>query len=252
MSDLAQAVSVRSFAGRLVRMPLRLIPKDAVVPVLSGGLRGARWVVGSGIHGCWLGIYEADKQRRFAEFVRPGMTVFDIGAHVGFYTLLSSRLVGPEGRVFAFEPNPRNLPRLERHVALNKAVNTTVMPCAVAEARGEMGFELAPALSTDSGYMGRISEGGSVRVRVECLDQLLDEGAIVPADLVKIDVEGAERLVLEGGRRFFTSRKPTIFLATHGEEVHRECCELLRSWGYALSSLDEGKDLAHCREVLAR
>src|SRR5437899_3136746 len=86
--------------GRLLRLPLALVPRSATVCVLGGSLRGARWVVGSASHGCWLGWYEADKQRAFASLVKRGDVVFDIGAHVGFYTLLASRLCGPSGHVF--------------------------------------------------------------------------------------------------------------------------------------------------------
>lgn len=55
------------------------------------------WVVGSAPHGCWLGTYELEKQRTIMPFIKPGMTIFDIGAQAGFYTLLFSRLVGPSG-----------------------------------------------------------------------------------------------------------------------------------------------------------
>lgn len=65
-----------------------------VVPVLQGSLRGRKWIVGSSNHGCWLGSYEWKKQRLFTRTVSSGDVVFDIGAHVGFYTLLASVLVG--------------------------------------------------------------------------------------------------------------------------------------------------------------
>ncbi len=75
--------------------------------VVQGPLRGKRWIAGSSNHGCWLGSYELAKQRKVIELVRPGMVCWDVGAHVGFYTLLFAELVGPLGRVFAFEPLPR-------------------------------------------------------------------------------------------------------------------------------------------------
>lgn len=103
------AVPHDSLVGRLLRWPLRFIPPELVVPILQGKLKGRKWVVGSSKHGCWLGSYEYHKRRLFEQLIRPGDTVFDIGAHVGFYTLLASILTGPAGRVFAFEPLPRNL-----------------------------------------------------------------------------------------------------------------------------------------------
>src|SRR5436853_6940153 len=95
-----------SIVGRMGRAALGLVPKRAVGPILQGELKGCKWVVGSSIHGCWLGSFEFEKQQLFRQYVKPGMTVYDIGANVGFYTLLSSRLAGSEGAVYSFEPLP--------------------------------------------------------------------------------------------------------------------------------------------------
>ena len=69
---------------------------------MQGKIRGKKWVVGSGNHGYWLGWYEYDKRILFEKTVTKQSIVFDIGAHVGFYTLLASELVGPGGKVYAF------------------------------------------------------------------------------------------------------------------------------------------------------
>ena len=92
-----------------MRWPLRLAPRGRAVPILFGPARGLRWVVGVGLHGCWLGTYEWHKQRRFAREIKPGEVFFDIGANTGFYTLLAAKRTGTGGIVHAFEPNPRNL-----------------------------------------------------------------------------------------------------------------------------------------------
>src|SRR5947208_793716 len=100
---------IRRLLAKLVRLPLRLIPSQSIVRIRSGDLRGWRWIVGSSTNGCWLGTYESHMQRLFREHIGPGSTVFDIGANVGFFTLLASKLAGEAGRVYAFEPLPRNL-----------------------------------------------------------------------------------------------------------------------------------------------
>jgi hypothetical protein len=100
MLNLARIPADRWY-GRAIRWPLRCVPRDVTVPILQGPLRGARWVVGSHTHGCWFGSYEADRQRAFVRLVRPGAVVYDLGANVGFYTLLAARLAGPAGRVLA-------------------------------------------------------------------------------------------------------------------------------------------------------
>ena len=70
--------------GKLVRLPLRLVPRTAVVPVLSGPLRGARWIVGAATHGSWLGTYEAAKQLLIERALKPGSVFYDVGANAGF------------------------------------------------------------------------------------------------------------------------------------------------------------------------
>lgn len=122
------ALPSSSLVGRLVRLPLRLVPKAAEVRILQGPLRGKRWIVGSFNHGCWLGSYEIAKQKKIVELVRPGMVCWDVGAHVGFYTLLFAELVGPKGRVFAFEPVSSNLALLRRHVEMNGYMNVRIVP----------------------------------------------------------------------------------------------------------------------------
>jgi len=78
------------------------------VPILQGPLRGKKWIVGSQRHAFWLGGYEPHLQRLIAREVKPGEIFYDVGANVGFYSLLASVLVGP-GKVFAFEQLPANV-----------------------------------------------------------------------------------------------------------------------------------------------
>src|SRR5580765_1322501 len=97
-------ISRETLIGKLLRAPLRLLPRTAAVPILQGPLRGKKWIVGSGTHGCWLGSYEYDKQKLFQKTVRSGDVVYDVGANAGFYSLLASLLVGEKGHVYSFEP----------------------------------------------------------------------------------------------------------------------------------------------------
>jgi hypothetical protein len=138
-----------SLLGKIIRLPLTLIPKNQSMPILQGRLKGKRWIAGSHIHGCWLGGYEQEKQELFSSIVKPGsIVVFDIGANVGFYSLLASVLTGPTGHLFAFEPLPRNLRFLRRHLQLNDLDNVTVIDAAVSRENGEVRFENgSPALS---------------------------------------------------------------------------------------------------------
>ncbi len=238
-------LSASSVTGRLLRKPLNLIPTSAVLPVLQGPLRGTRWITGSASHGCWLGSYEYSKQLAFAKAVHSADVVYDVGANVGFYTLLASRLVGRQGRVYSFEPFPNNIAVLNRHLRLNDVTNATVFEAAVADKPGHMRFAQG-----ELHQEGRLSETGSIKVRVVSLDDLVLSGLAQPPQLMKIDVEGAELQVLHGAAMILREYKPVIFLATHGKAVHRDCCELLRSYGYFLFSLTQ-EDVDNTEEIRA-
>src|ERR1700730_7827667 len=122
----------RSPMGRLLRLPARVLPAGTVMSIRRSPARGMKWIAASSIHGCWLGTYELDKQVALQQFVKPGMTVYDIGAQAGFYTLFFSRLVGDRGGVFAFEPCPYEARFLLDHVRMNKLANVRVILAAVA------------------------------------------------------------------------------------------------------------------------
>ncbi len=144
-----------TFFGRLLRLPLRLLPGRTVVPVLRGINRGFRWRVGSNIHGCWLGTYESDKQQLMNLLVKPGMIAYDIGANAGFYTLALARLVGSGGKVCAFEPLAENVANILEHLRLNSCSNVTLYQVAASDQNGLSAFQVA-----QSNSMGCLGGGG--------------------------------------------------------------------------------------------
>ncbi len=226
---------IRSLLGRFIRLPLRLIPPTAVVAVKTGPGRGMRWIVGSAPHGAWLGTLERDKLGPFVERLKSGMTVWDIGANVGLYTLPSARAVGPTGQVVAFEPMPRNLGYLRRHLSLNRLEGVVVCEVAVSDATAPLRMA-----EGDSPSEFHAEAGGSVEVKAVTLDDWRAESGSPPPDVVKIDVEGSDDAVLRGGAQSFANYRPSIYLALHGERQRRACRELLASWGYHVTSLQPG------------
>jgi FkbM family methyltransferase len=205
-----------------------------------------RWITGSGNHGCWLGSYEYEKQKAFSELVRRGDTVYDLGANVGFYTLLASVLAGPEGRVVSFEPLPRNLAYLRRHLDLNGITNCSVWETAVSNAEGAARFEPG-----ETCYMGHLGTGSpdALTVRTIALDPLVASGRLPAPDVIKCDIEGAEHEALLGASQTLAQYGPTLFLATHGDDIHERCCTLLSDLGYQVKLLEE-HPLRQRREVL--
>jgi FkbM family methyltransferase len=238
-------ISNHTLVGRILRQPLRLIPDNAPLPILQGRLRGKRWIAGAHTHGCWLGSYENEKQRAFESVVQPGSTVFDIGANAGFYTLLASVLVGSSGRVYAFEPLPRNIQLLREHLRINEIKNAEVIEAAVSDQSGAALFD-----DVAGSAMGRLAESGGLSVRTIRIDDLVSQAELPPPDCLKIDVEGGEFLVLSGAQSTIGKHRPKILLATHGSDVHQRCCGLLRGLGYQIEGLG-GQDVAQCDELLA-
>jgi len=220
------AVRPETIVGKLVRIPFRLLPTGMAMPVLQGPLAGKKWIVGSYTHGCWLGSYEPDMQRSVAKEVRRGGVFYDLGANVGFYSLMAAVLSDP-GKVYAFEPLPANLDYLRRHIELNRIRNIEVLPLAVSDKEGSALFK-----SGEYRELGRLETDGNLRVQVTTLDALLQRKTIAPPDCIKMDVEGEELCALRGAKECFTKHRPRLFLCTHSQELHSECCRLLSSWGY--------------------
>lgn len=220
-----------NFLGKLVRLPLKLVPRDAVVPVLQGPLRGSKWIAGAHVHRCWLGSYEPELQRRIARELEVPGVFYDVGANVGFYTLLAATRVAPNS-VVAFEPLSANLQYLRRHLDLNRLTNVTVLQVAVSDREGQASFMMEPSRG-----MGRLQADGNERVETSTLDLLLNQDRIPPPNYIKMDIEGAEHKALLGAEQCFRKFRPKLFLATHGEEVHADCCRLLRSWNYDIETV---------------
>src|SRR5215213_8166416 len=222
-----------SFLGRAIRLPLRLVPRDAVLRVLSGPLLGRKWIAGAATNGCWLGMYERFAQRIFVEHVRPGSVVYDVGANAGFFTLLASKLAGPSGRVYAFEPMERNLRYIREHVQLNRVTNVHIMPLAVSDPNGSMWFAAAanPA-------MGGLSASGEIEVQSRTIDELAR--SIATPTFIKMDIEGAEHAALSGAIETLREARPVILLSEHGWEQHQRCGRLLESLDYDVKLLVDG------------
>jgi hypothetical protein len=95
-----------------------IFPKNLVLRILTGPLKSSKWLIQSANIECFLGTYEKKKANLFADTVKKGMIVYDIGAHVGYYTLIAARK-SPSVQVVAFEPSLTNMQKLKANVAYN-------------------------------------------------------------------------------------------------------------------------------------
>lgn len=226
MIDIGRYPGSQTLIGQIMRAPLRLIPRDAVVPILQGPLRGKRWIVGSGISRLWLGSYEVEWMKLAGELVSEGDTVFDIGANAGIFMLLFSQLVGRSGHVASFEPSGTNVDYLRKHILLNDAGNVTVVEAAVTSSCGVAHFEPTTTSST-----GHLAEKGPVEVRTTTIDAFVAATGRRP-DVMKIDVEGEELEVLVGAEQTLSRVRPRILLEAHSADLSRSCTALLEAKGY--------------------
>jgi len=239
-------INYQSLLGKILRLPLRLIPKGMVLPILQGPLRGKKWIVGAGEHGYWLGSYEMNKRLAFEREISPGSVIYDIGANVGYFSLLASVLSGEKGQVYAFEPLSRNVSFLKKHINLNRLSNIQIIEAAVSSESGEALFNIGASTA-----MGHISEFGKLRVRMVSLDNLVSSGELQPPDYMKIDVEGAEYDVLKGAENLIETFQPILFLDTHQREAHQKTINFLEQHHYQIEILD-GRPLAQTKELIAR
>ena len=236
--DRLSAAPSSSPIKRLLRAPLNFIPPGLKVTVVRGPLQGKRWIVGSSTHACWYGTYEPEESKLMKQRLQPGDVFFDIGAQAGYHSVYASSLVGPLGRVFAFEPAPANLANIKQHFLMNHLTNTFVIDAAVSDTNGISYFDCA-----DSAVAGHLSATGTLAVRTISLDQEIDSGALPDPDYIKIDAEGAELKILEGARKMLERRHPTISLETHQwfpqlSSIRQDCKRFLVELGYELSEPD--------------
>ncbi|HWI16132.1 MAG TPA: FkbM family methyltransferase [Vicinamibacterales bacterium] len=205
------------------------------LPILQGPAAGMWWIAGSHTAGCWLGSYESLNQTMLVRLLKPGDVFFDIGANVGFFTLLASRLVGETGHVYAFEPQRENVAFLQRHLELNAIDNVTVVPCAAWECGGTLRFQGTQAT-------GRIAPDGDRVMNAVAIDDLYHRGELRPPNVVKLDVEGAELQALKGMTHVMKAAHPRLLIEFHrstidGIDQDAVSASLLQELGYTLSKL---------------
>jgi FkbM family methyltransferase len=177
-------------------------------------------------------------------FVKEGGKCFDIGTNIGIWSLLMSEICGETGRVYSFEPTPLTLKNLRENIELSGKTNITVIPTALGDEKGEVNI-YTPA---DPGRtsMAPETEGDvSNQVPVNRLDEVWEELGRPQISFVKMDVEGAEPLVLAGGGRFFQQCRPVVTSEINNEKLSRmdkkpeDIFRFFREWDYEMFVFDD-------------
>jgi FkbM family methyltransferase len=198
--------------------------------------------------------YEPDISHLMLRVLRDGDTVIDVGANIGFFTILAASLVGPAGRVVSFEPDPANRTRLNNNYAINGYQNCTLIENPVSDKPGPVEFFIN---SDDSGgnalwdpaqFPGNVksqAEKKVMRIQATTLDDEVVRLKLATPKLIKVDTEGADQRVLEGGRKLLNSAQvPFVVSELHEfglakmnctQESFRGYMEGLGYWTFTLS-----------------
>ena len=237
-----------SMLRNAARSLLRILTDPFNFTILSGINRGRQWRVKAGTIGCWLGTYERDEAALIAALIPKDAVVFDVGAHAGYYTLAASRLVGPTGRVIAFEPDPVNLGYLREHVRANRADNVTVVPQPVGDVHdAKVTFVQNVDHRYESTMSGAIEVPGETMSLVT-LDRVIEGGLPAP-DIVKMDIESAESRAIAGCPKLVARQKTSWLISTHGAENVLNLVPLFQKAGYAVHDVQDGKRILGAPEL---
>lgn len=185
-----------------------------------------------------------------------GKTIFDVGAHIGYHTLNFAHLVGESGRVFSFEPHPLHIQRIIDNINRNSDLlpRVKILPFGLSNSIKEDTFYYSSKVENSMSSMSFISDSSTLfprshyksfkatTIHLETIDNLLDSKIIDPPDLVKIDVEGAESLVIEGAMITLEKYKPTLLIEIHSQRNMFHILEQLYPIGYELRIINEEQD----------
>jgi FkbM family methyltransferase len=206
--------------------------------IRSGPLAGKRWIIATGSKFI-AGTYEPEKTAAITRLVSAGNVAYDIGAHVGYYSILMADLAGDEGAVYAFEPRPINYAFLNRHIRLNYCRNIRTYRMAIGKPQGQATPGTARLETRTGTGTGHLSETGTLLVAVTSIDECIAARHGRPPDLLKIDVEGGELDVLHGASRTLDEYHPRLIVATHSYPLDAACRDFLLKRGYTAEILDQ-------------
>jgi len=256
-NSFKQAIYKVKPLARLIRGGLnRAAPTGLVeVKVAAGDLAGFTILLDMQVDkDYWLGTYEPELQSALHELIPAGAVIYDVGANIGYVSLLLAKAAGVAGRVFAFEALPSNVEQLRRNVALNGMdARVTIIASAVTQTLGPVRF-----LVHTSGGMGKVAGSAgredSIKSEVIVPGISLDEfvyGQGNPApQVVKMDIEGGEVMALPGMRRVLTEAHPLMLMELHGPESSRVAWETLTKAGYEIFWMRPGYPVIPSRETL--
>lgn len=196
-------------------------------------------------HLLFFGIFEPYETSLFLEALTSDMTVVDIGANIGYYTILAAEKIGPAGHIIAFEPEPQNFSLLKKNVTVNDVKNASLFQKAVSDRESKIKLYLAAENMGDHRIYDPSGTREFVEIEAIVLDDFLESHGLKP-DIIKMDIQGAELKAFEGMRRTLAEAKTlTLFTEYWPSQIEefggdpRKFLEGLVELGFHLSVIDE-------------
>jgi FkbM family methyltransferase len=182
-----------------------------------------------------LGNYEIAVQTTLAKILRPNMVFYDVGANAGFFSLLGAILVGPNGKVIAFEPHPNTAKLLKKQLRINEIEHVDVVCAAVSDKVGT-----AKLSDESASVMNSLIGAHKAKRVIEVKTTTIDEESKVRnfPDVLKIDVEGAEIDVLRGAEHSIRMRKPILLVEIHSHKIAIQYDQIMAEFGYETHDLE--------------
>ena len=170
--------------------------------------------------------YEVENFKFLKESIQPNVVVFDIGAHIGLFSIIAAKLTNNTGKIFAFEPAPTTQKVLNQTIAINH-LQQQVIPvnAAMGSEPGSITFFVSDDEADNSNSLVSYKEDRKlhgIEVKVDTIDHFAAAQKLTQIDFIKIDVEGAEYDTLRGGMQVFTTFKPNFILAIHPEPIAKK------------------------------
>lgn len=220
------------------------------VTVRNGVAQGLKFNTGESCPELALGTYEVPIQNIFVQHLQDGDVFYDIGANVGFFSIIAAELVGDTGKVYAFEPGEGNAASIRHNARLNNFDQIEVIEKAVSDTSGEGQLLLAKysgghALATADAPPDL---AGEVTVDLVSIDDLIAQDKIAPPNFVKVDVEGAELSVLKGMTQTIKTHQPTIIYEVDDgdraayERKYQELAAFFESLNYQVTQTEDSYD----------
>lgn len=257
--------STKSYLKKIVNRLIVKPRRPEWVRISAGPLIGGELFLESNSFSGWSemvsGTYDSFIYDEIKKMNADDKVIWDIGAHFGYHSLSFSSIVGEKGHVYSFEPNPFNIERFRLNVARNPALDKriTLNTNALSDTNGKSTFifsnDVDGSRSSGSHLIGATApllgytylNFSRQDVETIKIDSLIAGSGIKIPDIMKIDVEGAELLVLNGASAFFERHKPIIFMEVHNILMMFYVQRFLISHGYDIKILNESEStLSRC------